>query len=81
MSECVLDQTRSGSVNVDVNKSVAMAAVRDVFGPLTPDKGASVANMVVVLPEPSESRNTKVGLPYPPPPFLKTRVALELQAA
>mmetsp|Transcript_37674 Transcript_37674/g.84157 ORF Transcript_37674/g.84157 Transcript_37674/m.84157 type:complete len:630 (+) Transcript_37674:141-2030(+) len=74
-------ETRSGSVNVDVNKSVAMAAVRDVFGPLTPDKGASVANRVVVLPEPSESRNTKVGLPYPPPPFLKTRVALELQAA
>jgi hypothetical protein len=44
---------------VDINKNVAMLAVKHVFGPVTVDEGASLVNRIVTLTPPTESRNAK----------------------
>lgn len=46
-------------IQIDVNKGVAIAAVKSVFGPICPDAAAGLANRVATLPPPSESKNNK----------------------
>jgi hypothetical protein len=46
-------------IQIDVNKGVAIAAVKSVFGPICPDAAAGLANRVATLPPPTESKNSK----------------------
>eukprot|EP00615_Pteridomonas_danica_P011813 CAMPEP_0114357660 /NCGR_PEP_ID=MMETSP0101-20121206/21750_1 /TAXON_ID=38822 ORGANISM="Pteridomonas danica, Strain PT" /NCGR_SAMPLE_ID=MMETSP0101 /ASSEMBLY_ACC=CAM_ASM_000211 /LENGTH=1126 /DNA_ID=CAMNT_0001500447 /DNA_START=52 /DNA_END=3431 /DNA_ORIENTATION=- len=51
--------TKTQGFQIDINKGVAIAAVKSVLGPICPDAAAGLANRVATLPAPSESKNNK----------------------